>query len=752
MNACGDVLKAAPKQQDWSLIPFINSYMIKRMSIIPLLFFVACCGQVDSVRHVDGQSALYDLAIHNVSVFDSKNKLVLDKKTILINADTIASVIDASEKFEAQQTIDGKNRLVVPGFVDTHTHILQTYGVRESLTLDEPTREIIEDYKLLIARQYLRKGVTTIVDMGQPEGWINATVELQYNPSPTFPNVFINGSSTISDLSWDSNPPAHHEKVYSSDDARNKVRKYAELGIKHMKLYWKLEESDMKAVVEEARNFDITLNAHVDNNIVSIPEAMDLGVSNFEHFFTVIPSVLNFRETQPEIDEQFGISRASNIDEFAANMVFFFEYIKSKPELDAKLEILFDQMAANNVSISTALNVLASSAGKAYTFSTFDPFPARIAPLTNYTKSQQENLSRAFTTMMQYVLAAHNKGVKIRIGTDTRYGGDAYISEMMLLHEAGLSVEDVLQIATLNGAQAMKIDDRFGSVEPGKKADLVMFAASPFDDYQNLSKQKVIVKGGKVFEPHDAFAYELMQVIEDQGSKAANAWFHEHKDSQVYGSVNEAEMNEVGFQLLARGKTQEAVSVYRLKNETFPSPGKAFNGLSEGDANQLGYRLLQGGDLDTAIEVFKLNIENNPGSANAYDSMGEAYLDAGNNELALANYKKSVELDAENANAIQIINELEGREVFIDNATLDAYTGQYEPRPEVVWEIAREGTQLTFQESGQQKFSLVPISVSTFVIPRAGLSITFRKDQTDKISEIVLNQSGRKFEAKRIDN
>lgn len=751
MNACGNILITVSKQEDGSLIPFINSYMIKRMSILPLLFLVACCGQVDSVRQ-EGPSALYDLAIHEVSVFDSKSKSVLDNKTILINADTIASVIDASEKFEARQTIEGNNRLVVPGFVDTHTHILQTYGVRESLTFDEPTREIIEDYKLLTARQYLRKGVTTIVDMGQPEGWINATVQLQYNPSPDFPNVFINGSSTISDLSWDPNPPAHHEKVYNSDDARNKVRKYAELGIRHMKLYWKLEESDMKAVIEEAQNFDITLNAHVDNNIVSIPEAMELGVSNFEHFFTVIPSVLNFRETQPELYEQFGISGTSNIDEFAAKMVFFFEYIKGKPALDAKLEELFDQMAANNVSISTALNVLASSAGKGYTFSTFDPFPARTAPLTNYTKSQKEHLSRAFTTMMHYVLAAHNKGVKIRIGTDTRYGGDAFISEMMLLHEAGLSVEDVLQIATLNGAQAMNIDDRFGSIEPGKKADLVMFASSPFDDHRNFSKQKVIVKGGKIFEPHDSFAYELMQVIEDEGSKAASAWFREHRDSQTYGSVNEAELNEVGFQLLARGKTQEAVFIYRLKNQTFPNPGKAFNGLPETDANQLGYRLLQRGDLDTAIEVFKLNVENYPGSANAYDSMGEAYLEAENNELALANYKKSLELDAENANAVQMINELEGREVKVDNAILDAYTGQYEPRPEVVWTIAREGTQLTFQESGQQKFSLVPISMSTFVIPRAGLSITFRKDQNDRISGILLNQSGQKFEARRIDN
>jgi len=64
----------------------------------------------------------------------------------------------------------------------------------------------------------------------------------------------------------------------------------------------------------------------------------------------------------------------------------------------------------------------------------------------------------------------------------------------------------------------------------------------------------------------------------------------------------------------------------------------------EGDLNNLGYSLLQTGKIDDAIEVFRLNTEAFPNSGNTYDSLGEAYLEKGNKEMAIQSYKKSVEL------------------------------------------------------------------------------------------------------------
>ena len=80
--------------------------------------------------------------------------------------------------------------------------------------------------------------------------------------------------------------------------------------------------------------------------------------------------------------------------------------------------------------------------------------------------------------------------------------------------------------------------------------------------------------------------------------------------------------------------------------------------LNEGEINAAGYQLLMSGKTAEAIEMFKLNVEAFPKSGNVYDSLGEAYLKAGNKKLALVNYKKSVELDPANENGKKVIAEL----------------------------------------------------------------------------------------------
>ena len=81
--------------------------------------------------------------------------------------------------------------------------------------------------------------------------------------------------------------------------------------------------------------------------------------------------------------------------------------------------------------------------------------------------------------------------------------------------------------------------------------------------------------------------------------------------------------------------------------------------LNEGQMNSFGYELLRNDKIEDAIEVFKLNVEAFPESGNVYDSLGEAYLANGNKDLALKNYKRSVEIDPQNSNGLQIIKDLE---------------------------------------------------------------------------------------------
>ncbi len=83
--------------------------------------------------------------------------------------------------------------------------------------------------------------------------------------------------------------------------------------------------------------------------------------------------------------------------------------------------------------------------------------------------------------------------------------------------------------------------------------------------------------------------------------------------------------------------------------------------LKEEEMNNVGYALLQQQRNDDALSVFKLNVELFPTSANVYDSLGETYLKEGNKELAIQNYKKSLELNPKNENAIKVLKQLEDR-------------------------------------------------------------------------------------------
>ena len=91
-----------------------------------------------------------------------------------------------------------------------------------------------------------------------------------------------------------------------------------------------------------------------------------------------------------------------------------------------------------------------------------------------------------------------------------------------------------------------------------------------------------------------------------------------------------------------------------------PASNPSADFLQEAFLNGLGYRLLYfSGDPKEAVDIFKLNAEIHPESSNSYDSLGEAYLVLGDNDLAIVNYKKSLALNPKNDNARKILEQIE---------------------------------------------------------------------------------------------
>jgi tetratricopeptide (TPR) repeat protein len=81
--------------------------------------------------------------------------------------------------------------------------------------------------------------------------------------------------------------------------------------------------------------------------------------------------------------------------------------------------------------------------------------------------------------------------------------------------------------------------------------------------------------------------------------------------------------------------------------------------VSENRLNMLGYEYLNKGRFEEAVAIFKLNVEFYPESANCYDSLAEALMLKGDKDRAIINYKRSLELNPKNQNAVSILKKLE---------------------------------------------------------------------------------------------
>jgi CubicO group peptidase (beta-lactamase class C family) len=106
------------------------------------------------------------------------------------------------------------------------------------------------------------------------------------------------------------------------------------------------------------------------------------------------------------------------------------------------------------------------------------------------------------------------------------------------------------------------------------------------------------------------------------------------------------------FAKAAREKgAAEAITEYR--------PALMRGDVSESAINSTGYQLLSAKKMPDSIRVFQLNVELHPDSWNVYDSLGEAYMDNGDKEMAIQNYKKSVDLNPKNTNGAETLKKLQ---------------------------------------------------------------------------------------------
>ncbi len=167
-----------------------------------------------------------------------------------------------------------------------------------------------------------------------------------------------------------------------------------------------------------------------------------------------------------------------------------------------------------------------------------------------------------------------------------------------------------------------------------------------------MSLMKVGDRGIFIMPYHLAYGEKGVGPIAPKETLTFDIEILDTKKSSVHKILTNVLYDE-SFQTDSIPKIKKALDKYQqLKEDGFKDLYS-----SEGDLNQIGYGLIKKFPKD-ALAIFKQNVIEYPASSNVYDSLGEVYMILGENELAVLNYKKSIELNPDNTNALKMLEKL----------------------------------------------------------------------------------------------
>jgi hypothetical protein len=356
-------------------------------------------------------------------------------------------------------------------------------------------------YRRILARAYMPYGVTAVRDVGSPER-VMPMLLAWMKRSPSAPDFYPVGAHLISPEQGRA-PLAWQVVVPDSQSAAAKVREYHALGIRNIKLYWRLREPEFKGALFEAQRLGMNVTGHVDQGVMTVGRALDLGLRNVEHIHTLALSVLPASELDrlyAQVPHHLGFT-----PETYGSVHGLFYLIAMEPwnwvgHDDPRMLALIEKFKTDDASLTPTLHVFAQRLGLAY----FESVPRDSTDDTSTWSAQQRMRAvEGYRIMASYVKRMYREGIRLNLGTDAYDPGKAALSEMLLLHEAGIPMAGVFKIATLDSAEDIGYGAQYGSIDVGKRADLILFEGNPLENPRDLLGEKTVIKDGILWSGAD---------------------------------------------------------------------------------------------------------------------------------------------------------------------------------------------------------------------------------------------------------
>ena len=417
------------------------------------------------------------IAIDDVNLITMDGDRVLMGRQLRIRNGEIEGIFPAGEPVGGDyQMIDGEGAYLVPGLIDMHVHVFD----RKYLALT------------------LAYGVTSVRNMsGYPIHlrWKRELSEGQWLGS----NLAI--GSPVMNGRENSNPMAH--KVASDpDEAREMVRKYHAQGWDFVKVYTRLSQPVFEAIVDEAGRLDFPVAGHVPYEVVKSDYSLASPMMTLEHTEEIFQGPLAYT-----YDDDAVVAIARRLRDMGATVtptLMIFDHLT---------QICRDKQAFVDTLPLQYLNPLMR-------FAEARTSGARWLNADDKTRDAMEKRNTYFQAITRVL---HENDVNLVLGSDAgvifALPGMSTHDEIALLQKAGLPNEAILAMATINAARVLRVDDRLGSIETGKIADLVMTRSNPLQNPGALRTPSAVVKNGQWLGPAE------LQALKDSAENPSNVYF-----------------------------------------------------------------------------------------------------------------------------------------------------------------------------------------------------------------------------------
>ena len=491
------------------------------------------------------------------NVIDVERPAIHARYTVLIEAGRILEVGPARAVTVPRdaEVIDCEGFWILPGLVDSHIHLFQSGGLytrpdiidlRRFRSYEQERAWVRANVGDLLAR-HLAAGVTTVVDLGGPIS--NYALREQFNRAQRSPEIFLTGPLVST---WQPPAPATDDPpIIRADDieqARSLVRSQLPYRPDLIKIWYVVRGGAtpathlpiVRAAIEEAHSHGLKAAVHA-TQLETAKLAVGAGADVLVHGVDDSP-----------VDREFGELLAQRRIPYIPTLLVSRRYDEV---LSRRLRPSPHDFALANPFVLGTLTDLWHLDGGARVDATRGDDPASLAREAH----RRSNLK---------VLA--RQGVLIATGTDAgNIGtphGSAYFDELVAMREAGLGPWEILQASTINGAKALGKESDFGSIERGKRADLLVLGGDPVRDLGNVLGVRQVVHHGKVLEPASLIDASPAALVQRQ----VNAYNHRNLEAFLEPYDDAVQVRGADGALRYAGKARMRTTYERLFRD---SPG-----------------------------------------------------------------------------------------------------------------------------------------------------------------------------------